>query len=133
VVDDQNIRVMLKSYYSVGAVLFSAALTSVIGVVWQVARSQMPSVFDNGIAGLVISAFVTFGVAYVIPEPEGMANAGKRRLTAEELFTAIIATILNFAIVLGAFCAFVSPTGDRSSSAQIDAHPVIRAQEAGSH
>lgn len=126
--NDQNIRVMLKSYYSVGAVLFSAALTAIIAVVWQVARTQLPLLCDNGLAGLVISAFVTFGVAYVVPEPEGAVDAGKRRLTLEETFTAVLATILNFAIVVGGFCAFSSVSDDRTSAPQIVSHSVAAPQ-----
>lgn len=100
-----NIEQLLKAYYSVGAMLYSVALTGTIGIVWAVCITIVPAARANGV-GLLLSAVITFGVAYVVPEPPNSPDAGRKRLTHEEAFTAAVGTFLNFAVVLGARCAF---------------------------
>lgn len=57
-----NIEQLLKAYYSVGAMLYSVALTGTIGIVWAVCITIVPAARANGV-GLLLSAVASPSVS----------------------------------------------------------------------
>jgi hypothetical protein len=103
----QTIRInppkLLKSYYSVGAMVYSIVLPALAGGVWLVAERLWPPAQSDW-AGLCISVVAAYSVAYFVPEPLDSPLAGKFRLTREEAITAVAGGFLTFATVLGVKC-----------------------------
>jgi hypothetical protein len=95
---------LLKSYYSIGAMVYSIVLPAVAGGVWWVGARLFPSPLASEGAGLVISIISSFAVAYFVPEPYGYPDAGRRKLTKEERIPAIFGGVLTFMTLLGARC-----------------------------
>jgi hypothetical protein len=92
-----------KNFFSLGATgsLFFCAAT--VEFVWKVLRDLSP-IFETKYICLALALILVYGLALVIPEPEGYPNAGKRRITIGELIFGAFNTIFIYAIARGLQC-----------------------------
>lgn len=101
---------LLKSYYSIGAMLYSIVLPALAGGTWWVLTRLAPAVFGHEWVGLICCIICSYAVAFFVPEPIDSADGGKLILTKEEAITAFFGGILTFMIVLGAQCLVNFPS-----------------------
>jgi hypothetical protein len=84
-----------KKFFSAGGSFSVPACAIVVKTAWS-ALELLSAYCKSPWAGLALAAIVVFAYAYLLPEPEGYADVGKRKLTRSELFFGVINTFVVF-------------------------------------
>src|SRR5215213_1910652 len=82
-----------KKFFSAGGSFSIPACATAVGGAWYVLE-LISAYCKNTLVGLALSLIVVYAYAYVPREPEGHANAGKRKLTRHEFMFGIINALL---------------------------------------
>ncbi|MDA0170544.1 hypothetical protein OJ998_15700 [Solirubrobacter taibaiensis] len=89
-----------KDFYSAGAAFTALGCTAAVGITWGV-LGRLWDVFEPEWVALLLSAFIVYAYALLLPEPEGYDHAGTMRLTPAEVIFGFFNTLIVFATVLG--------------------------------
>jgi hypothetical protein len=90
-----------KHYFTLGTVVASLALPTMVGITWAALRKLNTDTFHSEWWPFALSFAAVYFIAWVIPEPEGYQDEGKLRLTLSEIVSGFFMSMILGATVVG--------------------------------
>lgn len=101
----------VKQFCSAGSTFSTGGCAALVYGAWCLAAKFFPGC-KSDVCPLVLSFMLVYAYAFVIPEPRGAKNAGKRRITLHEAVFGFFNSITVFLTVVGFRAASVHLLAD---------------------
>lgn len=88
-----------KNFYSAGSAFSALSCAATVHIVWDVI-DDFWVYFSSGVIGLFLSFLIVYAYAYVLPEPPGYSDEGKKKLTPAEAIFGFFNAFIVYSIVM---------------------------------